>query len=155
MDNTVIREAEINELLERIESCDSVSNLDKLRMDVVAIKDRKILELWQEKYWERKKTYTFDEVQAFRHQAELRGRIDEAQQMEGYLWEMVDEPIILDIQRKRIAELTKQLEGLNPTNSCKLDSCDCILGDGACEEHEDKIKPIRGYVEDYGPETTK
>jgi len=52
------------DLRERIVAANTIAALDELRIYVVACKDRELLKLWQEKFWERKKKYTFSEVQA-------------------------------------------------------------------------------------------
>jgi hypothetical protein len=53
-----------SELEERIKQADTISALDELRMDIVSSKSPKLLKMWQEKFWERKKKYSYHEVQA-------------------------------------------------------------------------------------------
>ncbi len=64
------------ELKARIESANTIAALDKLRMDVVGSKSREILTLWQEKFWERKKKYSYSEVQKLINQ-EVTSVLDE------------------------------------------------------------------------------
>jgi hypothetical protein len=51
------------ELRNKILSANTIPALDKLRGDVVAARSKEILKFWQYKFWERKKKYSYAEVQ--------------------------------------------------------------------------------------------
>ena len=53
------------ELISSINNCSTVVQLNKLRMDVVRAKNIEIRKLWQLKFSERKKKYTFSELMEY------------------------------------------------------------------------------------------
>jgi metal-responsive CopG/Arc/MetJ family transcriptional regulator len=100
--------------------------------ELVKQKITKYVKEMAESYRKGESGYSFDglagEMMQLLAKAELRGR-----ESIKYLYEDSKLPgdvllnAVIKDNNAHIAELTKQLE-----------ACDCVLGDGACEEHEDK-----------------